>query len=188
MKHKALILTILGIVVFLAAAVGTVVFSYISAKNYGVRTENALTTKLSDNENLYAQGTLAVMDAAKIPGMYKKDLIEVVKADMQGRYGAEGSQATFQFIKERNLPMDQTMYRAVQQEILAFRHRFEKAQRELLDMRQRYQNELGFFWSGMWLSIAGYPKIDLTKFDIVTTDDARRTFDTKRDQGLKLPE
>lgn len=188
MKTKTLLIIIGLFFAAMLSVVALLVGSYVSAKNYGVRTENGLTTKLQDNENIYAQGTQAIIEIAKVPGMYKKDLIEIVKADIQGRYGPDGSQATFQWLKERNLPIDQTMYRAIQQEIVAFRNRFEKSQREILDMRNMYQNQLGYFWSGFWLNMAGYPKIDLKQFDIVTTDKARQTFDTKRDSGIDLPQ
>lgn len=161
--------------------------SYISAKNFGNRTEVSLKTKMEDNENIYGQGTQAIMEIAQIPQMYKNDLLEIVKADIQGRYGPNGSQATFQFLNERQIPIDQSMYKAIQQQILAFRAKFEVAQREMLDQRRSYETALGNVWQGFWLDIAGYPKLDLSKFTIVTTDKARQTFETKRDSGIQLP-
>lgn len=161
--------------------------SYISAKNFGNRTEVSLKTKMEDNENIYGQGTQAIMEIAQVPQMYKNDLLEIVKADIQGRYGPNGSQATFQFLNERQIPIDQSMYKAIQQQILAFRAKFEVAQREMLDQRRSYETALGNVWQGFWLDIAGYPKLDLSKFTIVTTDKARQTFETKRDSGIQLP-
>ena len=163
-----------------------IVPSYISAANYGNRVENTLKTKVEDNENIYAQGTQAVMEIAQVPGMYKADLLELVKADIQGRYGKDGSQATMQWLKERQLNLDASMYKAIQQQILAFRNKFEVSQREMLDQRNTYQVALGTVWQGFWLRLAGYPRIDLSKFTIVTTDRARNAFETKRDAGLDL--
>ncbi len=178
-------------VIFAVAAVALAAIisipSYISAANYGNKTETALDAKLEDNENIYANGTQAIMEIASVPQMYKNDLIEIVKADIQGRYGPDGSQATFQWLRERQIPINDGMYRAIQQEIRAFRAKFENGQRELIDMRRGYASNLGSVWSGFWLKRAGYPKVDLAKYNIVTTEKARRTFETKRDEGIQLP-
>lgn len=180
------LVALISIGVLIGVLLMVIVPSYISAANYGNRTEQALEAKYQDNENIYAQGTQAVMEIAQVPTMYKNDLLELVKADIQGRYGKDGSQATMQWLKERQLSLDASMYKAIQQQILAFRNKFENSQRELLDKRRAYQTALGNVWEGFWLARAGYPKIDLKKYDIVTTDKARQTFETKRDTGIQL--
>jgi hypothetical protein len=176
--------------VIAAITVGTVLLvsvpSYISAANYGNRTENALKAKMEDNENIYANGTQKVMEIAQVPTMYKNDLKEIVTAAIQGRYGENGSQATFQWLKEQNPGLDSAMYVKIQQVIESFRDEFKNAQTQMLDQRRAYENALGYVWQGFWLNMAGYPKIDLSKFTIVTTDKARQTFETKRDSGIQL--
>lgn len=178
--------TIIALVV-LAILGAFLVMSYISAANFGNRTEMTLKAKMEDNENIYANGTQAIMEIAQVPAMYKNDLLEIVKADIQGRYGPNGSQATFQFLNERQIPIDASMYKAIQQQILAFRGKFEIAQREMLDQRRAYETALGTFPRSIFLSLAGYPRLDLSKYTIVTTDKARQTFETKRDSGVQLP-
>jgi len=178
--------TIIALIVF--GVLAAILFgSYISAANFGNRTEMALKAKIEDNENIYANGTQAIMEIAQVPSMYKNDLLEIVKADIQGRYGPNGSQATFQWLNERQIPIDASMYKAIQQQIVAFRGKFEIAQREMLDQRRAYETALGTFPRSIFLSMAGYPKLDLSKFTIVTTDKARQTFETKRDTGIQLP-
>lgn len=178
--------TVIALVV-LAILGAFLVMSYISAANFGNRTEMTLKAKMEDNENIYANGTQAIMEIAQVPAMYKNDLLEIVKADIQGRYGPNGSQATFQFLNERQIPIDASMYKAIQQQILAFRGKFEIAQREMLDQRRAYETALGTFPRSIFLSLAGYPRLDLSKYTIVTTDKARQTFETKRDSGVQLP-
>lgn len=163
-----------------------VIPSYISAANYGNRTEKFLDAKLADNENVYAQGTQAIVEIAQVPTMYVQDLKTIVTADIQGRYGQNGSQAVMQWIQERQLPFDASMHKAIQQSIKAFRAKFENSQRELIDARRGYETALGNVWEGFWLARAGYPKVDLKKYDIVTTEKARQTFETKRDTGINL--
>jgi hypothetical protein len=177
--------SIIAVIIFATVALISIP-SFISAKNFGVRTENALRAKVENNENIYAQGTQKVMEIAQVPAMYTDDLKKVVTAAIQGRYGDKGSQATFQWIQEQNPTVDPSMYKKIQQVIEAFRNEFQQAQTEMLQMRNNYENALGYVWQGMWLSLAGYPKIDLAQFKIVTTDKARQTFETKRDTGIQL--
>lgn len=180
------LVALIAVISFIVLVLFISVPSYITAANYGNRTERALEAKYADNENIYAQGTQAVIEIAQVPAMYTADLKSLVTADIQGRYGKDGSQATFQFLKERQLNLDPAMYRAIQQAMLAFRAKFENAQREILDQRRSYETAIGNVWEGFWLARAGYPKLDLKKFDIVTTDKARATFETKRDSGIQL--
>lgn len=179
-SNNLLILVVIGLLALI------IIPSYISAANYGNRTEVALRAKMEDNENIYAQGTQKVMEIAQVPAMYRDDLKTVITAAIQGRYGENGSQATFQWLKEQNPGLDASMYTKIQQVIESFRNEFKNAQTGMLDMRRSYETALGSVWQGMWLRIAGYPKIDLTKFTIVTTDKARQTFETKRDSGIQL--
>ena len=164
-----------------------IVGSYISYANYGNRAEVAIKAKYQDNENIYANGTQKVMEIAQVPSMYAADLKAVFTAAIQGRYGENGSQATFQWLKEQNPQLDSGMYVKIQQVIEAFRNEFKAAQTSLLDQCRSYETNRGNVWSGLWLRIAGYPKMDIDKMcTIVTTDKARQTFETKRDTGIQL--
>ncbi len=172
-------------VVALSALVG--IASYVSAANYGNRAENSIKTNLDNNENIYANGTQKVMEIAQVPGMYAADLQKLVTADIQGRYGPNGSVATMQWIKERGLALDPSMYKRIQQVIESFRDEFQHAQTGQITMCREYQISLGNVWQGFWLARAGYPKMDIDKqCKPVTTEKARQTFETKRDSGIQL--
>ena len=160
--------------------------SYISAANYGNATEQRLLATVENNENIYANGTQKVIEIAQVPAMFKNDVKEVVTAAIQGRYGSNGSTAVFQMLREQNGTLDPSLYKKIQQVIEGFRTEFQNAQTAMLDIKRSYKTALGSVWQGFWLGIAGYPKTDLTKFDIVTTDTARETFRTKRDKGIDL--
>ena len=174
------LLTVIGIVAVIA-------FSFISYFNYGNRVEQQIEAKYKDNENVYAQGTQKVMEVAQVPSMYRDDLEKIVKAAIQGRYGPNGSQATFQWLQEQNPALDAGMYVKIQQVIESFRNEFKQSQTSLLDMCRSYKTTLGAFPGNLFMSMAGYPKINLQeKCEIVTTDQARQTFETKRDGGIQL--
>lgn len=185
-RGNAVIPLIIGVcVVGVLAAAG--VGSYISSANQGNRLEVAIKAKYADNENVYANGTQKVMEIAQVPGMYAADLQKVVTSAIQGRYGANGSQATVQWLKEANVSLDPSMYTKIQQVIESFRNQFQNSQTELLDQCRSYETLRGNVWGGMWLKMAGYPKMDITKMcTIVTTEKAAKTFETKRDTGIQL--
>ena len=172
----------------IAAAVAAVVgISYISAANYGVEAEAGIKAKYRNNENVYAQGTQMVIEVAQVPEMYAADLKEIVKAAIQGRYGTEGSKATFQMLREQNPNLDPAMYSKIQQVIEGFRNKFEISQTGLLDQCQTYEKQRGYMWRGFWLKLAGYPKLDIEKMCMpVSTSKARQTFETGIDTGIQL--
>jgi len=177
-----LIVTI--VVLALIAIVGFA--SYVNAANFGNRTERALIAKVDDNQNVYANGTQKIIEIAQVPAMYRDDISKITQEAISGRYGADGSKAVFQMLREQNPQLDSKMYTKIQQVIESFRDEFKQNQTQMLDMRRAYETALGNFWQGMWLSFAGYPKVDMKKFDIVTTDKAAETFRTHRDTGVQL--
>jgi hypothetical protein len=92
-----------------------------------------------------------------------------------------------QWLKESNVTLDPSMYTKIQQVIESFRNQFQNSQTEILDQCRNYETLRGNVWSGLWLKIAGYPKLDINKMcTIVSTDKAAQTFETKRDAGIQL--
>lgn len=182
---SVLVGAIIAIAIILCLAVPAI-FGYVSAYNLGNRTENQLTAMLENNENIYANGTQKVIEIAQVPSMYAEQVSKVTREAIQGRYGQDGSKAVFQFLQEQNPQLDPAMFAKIQVVIEEFRNKFELAQRDMIDVKRMYNTQLGSLWTGFWLGVAGYPKVDMKKFEIVTTDRARQTFDTKRDQGINL--
>jgi hypothetical protein len=102
---------------------------------------------------------------------------------MAGRYGEKGSQATWQWLKEQNPTLDVSAYTKIQQIIESGRNEFQNAQTTLLDKKRVYQTQLGYLWTGFWLRTAGYPKIDLSKYDVVSNDYASEAFKGLKERG-----
>ena len=182
---NVLVSVIIAIAIVLCLAVPAI-FGYVSAYNLGNRTENQLTAMLENNENIYANGTQKVIEIAQVPSMYAEQVGKVTREAIQGRYGQDGSKAVFQFLQEQNPQLDPSIFAKIQVVIEEFRNKFELAQRDMIDVKRMYNTQLGSLWTGFWLGVAGYPKVDMKKFEIVTTERARQTFDTKRDQGINL--
>lgn len=183
---SAVLITVVGLFTLLLLIIGVFVGMYVSAGNYAAQTEIALKAVEKNNENIYANGTQKVMEIASVPAMYRDDLQKVITAEIQNKYGASGSQATVQFFKDRSITLDPSMYKEIQNQVIIFRNQFEQAQQGLIDKKRAYQSALVTFPKSFFLSMAGYPKMDLDALDIVTTDKARDTFRTHRDSGIQF--
>jgi hypothetical protein len=178
---------VLAMLAVVGVAAVVIVGSYVSNYNYGNMAENQVKAEYTNMENILAQGGLKVKEVAQVPGMYADDLERVAKAAISARYGSEGSKAAMQWIKE-NYPgkMDPSLYKQIQQVIESYRDKFQNEQTKFIDVKRSYETNLGYFWKGFWLHVAGYPKIDLAKYVIISSDDAQEAFKTGKDKAIKL--
>ena len=176
----------LVVLLVVGAIAAVVVGSYITNFNYGNRVERQIEATHVDNRNVLAQYSTRIMEMAQVPDMYKEDVIEIYEAALTGRYGENGSQAMFQFLQEQNPQIDASMYTNVQQSMEAGRNQFQNSQTRLIDLKRGYETRLGSFYSGFWLNIAGYPRIDLNDFNIVVNDHSNEAFETGIDNGIEL--
>jgi hypothetical protein len=172
--------------VSIAALVGIGAVSYISAYNTGNRLEQTIKATYDNNRNILAQYGNKIAEAAQVPAMQRDDLSAVVTAALEGRYGEDGSRAVFQWIQEQNPQIDSTVYIQLQRMIEAGRNEFTTAQTKFTDQKRVYETALGSFWQGTWLSVAGYPKINLEEYKIVSTARADEAFETGVEEPLQL--
>jgi hypothetical protein len=176
----------LFVAIVLGAFVGTGAVSYISAYNTANRMERSIVATDENNRNILAQYGNRVAEAAQVPAMQRDDLTAVVTAALDGRYGDDGSRAVFQFIQEQNPQIDSTVYVQLQRMIEAGRIEFAAAQTKLVDQKRIYETSLGSFWQGTWMSVAGYPRIDLDEYQIVSTARADEAFETGIEEPMQL--
>lgn len=175
-----------GVLGAIALVIALVVGMFISANNYAVQAEQGVIAAYDNNRNILSNYGKKVVEATQVPAMYTEDLKKVVSASMEGRYGPDGSKATFQWLKEMNIPFDSSVYKKVQQIIEAGRNDFQNGQTTLLDKKRAYQAELGKFPRGVILGFMGFPKIDLNKYNIVTDNRTEAAFETKLEEAIKL--
>ena len=179
----------LGVV---AAVALVIVGSYVTNANYGNRAEQTLRATWEDNENVLAQYSLKIGEIAQVPAMYRDDIKEIYADVLKGRYGENGSQAMFQFLKEQNPQIDASLYTNIQQAMEAGRNEFRVAQTRLVDQKRVYVTNLGYVWKGFWLETAGYPTLNVgfqggaDDFEIITSEYAIDAFETGVDQGITL--
>lgn len=167
--------------------VGAVCFTgYMSAAGFGADTEANLRKSWGNSQNVLSNYSTKIQEMAQIPDMYKNDLKEVIAAEMSGRYGKEGSQATMQWIKERSQNFDSSLYTKIQQAIEAGRNEFQNSITRVLDIKGIYEANLAYPWRGFWLRAAGYPKENLDKYRPILTDKVEQTFNSGKQDPIKL--
>ena len=174
MKNLKLFI-ILGILAFFLLILGG---SFVSSYNYGNRMDNSIKAQYEQMENVLAQYSQRIQELVQVPTMYTDDLKEVVSASMQGRYGKDGSKAVFQFIEENNIAFDSSLYKSIMQNIEAGRNDFDFENKRLIDIKNEYNIAIGSFYTGMWIRVAGFPRIDLDKYNPITNTYAKETFAT----------
>ena len=186
-NNTPMIIVVLCIFGFMSAIVITGVVAYISNANYGNEAEKQIVAEYTNMENILAQYSLKVQEVAQVPDMKTDDLARITKESMSGRYGENGSQAVFQWLQE-NYPgsVTDTLYAEITQVMKAGRDKFENAQSKFIDTKRVYEVNLGYIWKGFWLRLAGYPKINLEDFQIISSEHAIDAFKTGVDKGIKL--
>lgn len=178
---------LIAVIAAVALLGGFVLVNYSNAVKMGTDAESQLEATYGNNKNILAQYTLKVKEAASVPTMATEDLTKVMEAALEGRYGENGSTAVMQWIKE-SYPgqVDPVLYRNLQTIIEAGRTEFKDNQTKLLDQKRVYTNDLNYVWSGFWLKMAGYPKVNIAKYNIVTTAATEEVFKSGADTPVTL--
>lgn len=158
----------------------------VSYGNDFARMEARIEAQYKQDQNNYANYFSTIKEMAQVPEMYTEDLKKVYSEVMKGRYGADGSHAMFQFIKEHNPDVSPAVYTKIQTAIQSGRANFSADQKVLLDMKNTYEQmtmtQPGHFFA--WVN--GYPKKDLASMDIVINAETEEAFRTKRAAPIKI--
>lgn len=177
---------LIGLFVVGLLGTATIVGSVIGINNNMVAQEQGIKAQFDQNKNNYDNYFKKLKEAAQVPDMYTQDLKEVYTAAITGRYGANGSQAAFQWLKEHNPNVDASLYKKIQQIIEAGRDNFEADQKMLIDKKRVYETALNQVPGGLVAKFLGFPKIDLSKFKIVTSDHTEEAFTKGKSDPIKL--
>jgi hypothetical protein len=145
-----------------------------------VALEEKIKAQYDEDKNNYDNMWKKFREMAQVPSQYVEDMRKIWDSTMQGRYGAEGSKAALQFIQEHNPQLDPTLYTKLQSAIEAGRNSFEAEQKQLIDIRREYTTLLRSNRALFVNWALGFPKIDLDKYSIVTSDRTEDDFKKKK--------
>lgn len=154
--------------------------------NGAVSLENRIIAAADDNEQYLGQFYNTLDESVQVTEMYADDFRDIATGMLEGRYGEDGSQATFQFIREEMPMISPEMYRELQLIVQSNRDGYRNKQRVLLDLRRQYENKLYSFPSNVFMGMFGFPKrvdLDDPRFNVSSTEDARTT----RETGIEAP-
>ncbi len=155
--------------------------------NNCISQEATIKAQYKQNQNNYDNYFKKVKEMAQVPEMYVEDMKKLWDGVMTGRYGQNGSKATWQWIKEHNPNIDPSLYTKIQNEIAAGRTDFENNQKLLLDKKRVYEDTyLKTFPGGFIASLMGFPKMDLSKMDIITSEETEKAFKEKKAGAIQI--
>ena len=181
MNKTAISLVITCVLCFFAISATIGYFDFSSTAN---KYENGIEAQYTENQNTYDNGYKAVVEAAQITDKQAADLKAIYVDVLRGM---KDSNAMLLALGQFNPNMDQSTYKKVQQLIESFRNDFAERQRELIARRNEYKDYLTVSFTGRFYNqFAGYPKIDLNKYNIVTSNRTVSAFETKRDEPLNF--
>lgn len=179
----AIVVAILVLFFGIAAIAG---ISWYSAAKIGNEMEQSVKFSHRDLNQVLGQYSIKVQEAAKVPAKYQERLEQTLTSVMTARMGEGGMQADWAWLQEAGVPYDASMDRQLSQIIEAGRTEFQNKQTLFLDKKRGYQTALGSPWQGMWLSVAGYPKIDMDDYDVVTSAHSDESFRTGQDKAVEF--
>lgn len=173
-----------------AAFIAIFAASFIGAKNQGNAMEVRIDAMYQDNQNIMAQYGQKVAEAIGVTSIATDQMKQLLSGSLAARYGDKGAQAGMLAIQESFPNLDQTKYTEIQRIIEAGRNDFQVAQTKLVDAKRVYVTALGSFPNGSFMSMAGYPRINIgyplgTKDDypIISTARAQSAFKTGTECG-----
>jgi len=184
-----------GLVVVLAVLVfGSLGIGYVGFSNDANRFEADIPAQYVQMQNVYDNGWKEVMETSQVPENYTEDMKNVWQASLTGRYGANGSQAVLQFIKESNPNMDASLYKQVQEKIEEFHSTFSTSQTRIISLKQSYNQYLTATTSGRFYNMVGhYPHLrvgipygSVDDFAILTSGKTTQDFKNHSAEVLQL--
>ncbi len=171
-----------------AVGLAVVVFvgSWISTNNWAIRSEASIIAQKDTAKNVLGQYGPTLREALGVTKLQANAVADVITEANKSRYGANGSGATVQWIREQNPTLDQSSYGRVLNIIEAGRRDFRDAQTQQIDRIRDYRSGSQVFPASFFLGLSGKPTPGFfEKYDkIVVSSQADEAFKTGIDDGV----
>lgn len=168
MKVFGIVVGCLLAVVLLAG--GSLFLMYQSLHDGAISSEAIITQKDEESQNTLSRVNVSVANLVGNATAYSEEVKEAIKAAVEGRYGAKGSQAVFQMIQEHNPEVKSVLREKLADVITGGQKEFEISQTRKIEVCTAYRKDLGYLVKGTLLRIAGFPKVVMDKTCQVVTD------------------
>lgn len=180
---------------FLLILVSCLIFTglAISKRNAFVKIENNIHIAYEESKNVHSNYVLRIQEMAQVPKMAAKQLSEVIKASNEGRYGDDGSKAVFQFLKEQNPSIPDSLYTNIQKEVTGGRLDFQSKITRVNDNKGVAYNMLddtigGFILKDIW----GLPRKNIgyeggpDDYKVIMSEQSVETFQKGVDKPVNM--
>jgi len=154
-------------------------FWVMSVRNGLVRQENGIEAIQADMQNVHASAYQQMKMQDVAVDKYGDMVLEAIDVAISGRYGENGAQAAFTWIKEENPTIEPEIMEKLQQAIEAGYNKFEASQRDKIDRVRVYKDSLEVFPNNVVASVFGFPTIDMTLAEqVISTGQTKADFAT----------
>lgn len=171
-----------GIIIFAVILVTGLIGKFIGLYNTEIALRNQIIAKQTDNQSSFDNMWKKIKQAANVSDKYKDGFKEVLEAYTTGRQDAS-SQMLMKWGNEAVPNLDSSVYKQINNIIVASRDDFTANQRELIDLNREHDILLDTFPNNICFKIMGIKKIDIKVVTSTKTDEA---FETRKDDDIEL--
>lgn len=156
--------------------------------------EADITGQYTDMQNVYDNGWKRVVEISQVPSLQMENYKVLYTDVMKGRYGADGSKAMFQFLKEQNPSLDPSLYTKLQETVEIFHNDFSASQTKLTALKVDYKKLIEVGGGRVYNAFSGsYPRIHIgiptgsqDDYQIVTSGKTQTDFASHSAEALDL--
>lgn len=157
--------------------------------------ESSIQASYLDRKNFYDNFKKSVIEKSQVAALNRDDVVAVVTAEMQGRYGKEGSHSMFQVLNEKGIVLDQSIRKDLSRYIESQRADWTAKQKAVIDQCMVYTNDLKLPPNNIIAPLFGFPKPMLINGESITvekacapitSDDTEKVFASGKDDPINL--
>jgi hypothetical protein len=161
---------------------GSCMGSYVSTRQTYVGFETDINAQDKEMQNVDTEVTNSLQTQGLAVGEYKDLVVNAIKVANSGRYGADGSKAMMQWIKEQNPTIDSDIFKKIMVAAESGYAKFAAAQRKKIDLARVYRKSVEQEQQvPIWGSIvtSGFPRKSWDELErVIVSEDTAKTWKT----------
>lgn len=175
MKGSTVAIGLLGAILISG---GFCISQYVSYHDKAVNFEANIQKLQKNSESVLSNGTMTILDKSKVSDKYADQFKEALKLSIGSR-NAGNQNLIFKAIHEQNPTLSPDIYKDLSASISGMRADFTVTQQRIMDTCAAYESARNKVWSGFWMRVSGYPRIDVNAAcKIVSDTKTQKAFET----------